>query len=92
MPMLENIRGHGHLPRLYINTTLNLINDGYKPPPDRFRSFLQALQAFIEKTKLEPNNHMLLDKIWKAPNASADRKTFIKEQITAIKNSSPTTK
>lgn len=92
MPMPENIREHGHLLGLYINTTLNLINNGYKPPPDSFRSLLQASQAFIEKTKYEPNNHVLLDEIQKAADASARRETFMKEQITAIKNSSPTTK
>ncbi len=90
--MPENIREHGHLLGLYINTTLNLVDEGYKPPPDSFRSFLQASQAFIEKTKHEPNNHVLLDEIRKAADASARRETFIEEQITAIKNASPITK
>lgn len=90
--MPKNIREHGHLLGLYIGTTLNLINNGHKPPADSFRSFLQASQAFIEKTKQEPNNHVLLDEIRKAPDASARRETFIEEQITVMKNSTPASK
>lgn len=85
--MLENIRKHNHLLGLYIGTTLSLINNGHKPLADSFWSFLQALQAFIKKTKQETNNHVLLDKIWKAADASARCKTFIEEQITILKNS-----
>ncbi|WP_375449372.1 hypothetical protein [uncultured Nostoc sp.] len=55
-----------------------------------FRSFLQASSAFIEKTKQEPNNHVLLEEIRKAADASTRCETFIEEQITAIKNSAPT--
>ncbi len=91
-PMPENTREHGHLLGLYIGTTLSLINNGHKPPADSFRSFLQASQAFIDKTKQEPNNHVLLDEIRKAADASARRETFIEEQITVIKNSTPTSK
>lgn len=88
--MPKNIHKHDYLLGLYINTILNLINDRYKFPPDSFQSFLQVLQAFIEKTKHEFNNHVVLDKIQKAANMSAYCEIFIKEQITTIKNSSPT--
>ena len=90
MPMPEKTREHGHMLGLYIGITLSLINDGHKPPAESFRSFLQASLAFIEKTKQEPNNHVLLEEIRKAADASIRRKTFIEEQITAIKNSKPT--
>ena len=47
---------------------------------------------FIEKTKQEPNNHVLLEEIQKAADASTRCKTFIEEKIIAIKNSAPTSK
>lgn len=86
-PMLENTPEHGHLLGLYIGTTLNFINDGHKPPANSFRSFLQASQAFIEKTLQEPNNHVLLEEIRKAASQNIYQRT-----ITAIKNSTPTSK
>ncbi len=86
----NNIREHGHMLGLYIDTTLKLIQDGHRPPAESFKNFLQASSAFIEKTKQEPNNHVLLEEIRKAADASIRRETFIEEQITAIKNSAPT--
>ena len=89
-PMSENTCKHGHILGLYIDTTLKLIQDGHRPPAESFKSFLQASSTFIEKTKQEPNNHVLFEEIRKAAIASTRHKTFIKEQITAIKNSAPT--
>lgn len=90
--MSENMCEHSHLLGLYIVTILSLINNGHKPLTNSFRSFLQVSKAFIDKAKQESNNHILLDKIRKAIDASAHCKIFIKEQITVIKNSIPTSK
>ena len=87
--MPENTREHSHMLGLYIDTTLKLIQDGHRPPAKSFKSFLQALSTFIEKTKQEPNNHVLLEEIRKAADASMRRETFIEKQITTIKNSAP---
>ena len=84
--MPENIREHGHMLGFYIDTTPKLIQDGHRPPAESFKNFLQASSAFIEKTKQEPSNHILVEEIRKAGDASTCHKTFIEEQITAIKN------
>ncbi len=88
--MPENTCENSHILGLYIDTTLKLIQDGYGPLAESSKNFLQASSAFIEKTKQEPSNHVLLKQIRKTADASTNRKTFIEEQITTIKNSAPT--
>ncbi len=46
----------------------------------------------MKKIKLELNDHMLLEKIWKAVETFMQQKTFIKKEITAIKNYASTLK
>ncbi len=76
--------------RLYIVTTLKLIQDGNKPPAESFKNFFQASSVFIRKTKQEFSKHVFLEEIRKAAEVSTCRETFIEKQIKAIKNSAPT--
>ena len=59
--MPDNIREHGHMLGMYIDTTLALMADGHKPPVETFKAFLQAALTFITKTKQEPNNQTILE-------------------------------
>lgn len=87
--MLVHIREYGHILGLYIDITLKLILDRHKPPGESFKSFFQGSSAFIENVKQEPTNHDIFEEIRKAVDAFTRCKTFIEEQIIAIKNSSP---
>lgn len=71
---------------IYIDTTLAFRANSYKPPIETFEAFLQATLIFITKIKQEPNNQTILEKIQKVADASLQYKSYIKEQITAIKN------
>ena len=65
----DNIRKHGLILGMYIDTTLALMDEGHKPPSDTFKAIFQATLTFITKTKNEPNNQTILDKIQKAADA-----------------------
>ena len=71
---------------IYIDITLVLIANGYKPLIETFKIFFQTTLTFITKTKQEPNNQIILKKIQKAADVSLQCKSYIKEQITATKN------
>ena len=47
----DNIREHGHMLGIYIDTALALMDKGHKPPPGLSKAFLQATLTFITKTK-----------------------------------------
>ncbi len=82
----DNIRVHGLMLGIYIDTTLFLMNKGHKPLSDTFKVLFQAILTFITKTKEEPNNQTILDEIQKAADASFRRESYIEEQIIAIEN------
>ncbi len=77
---------------IYIDTTLALMDEGHKPPPDTLKALFQAILTFITKTKEQPNNQTILDEIQKAADASFRRESYIEEQIIAIKNAPAMTK
>ncbi len=82
----DHTREHGLMLSMYIDTTLALMDEGHKPPPNTLKASFQATLTFITKTKEEPNNQTILDEIQKAADASFRRESYIEEQIIAIKN------
>ncbi len=83
---VENTREHRLIFGIYIDTTLALIDEGHKPPPDTLKVLFQARLTFITKTKEEPNNQTILNEIQKTADASFRHESYIEEQIIAIKN------
>ncbi len=82
----DNLREHGLMLGMYIDTTLALMDKGHKPPPNTLKALFQATLTFITKTKEEPNNQTILDKIQKTADASFRHESYIEEQIIAIEN------
>ena len=66
----DNTREHGLMLGIYIDTTLALMEEGHKSSSDTLKALSQAMLTFIAKTKEEPNNQTILDKIQKAADAS----------------------
>ena len=59
----DNTREHGLRFGIYIDTTLALIDKGYKPLSNTLKPFFQAILTFIIKTKKKLNNQTILNKI-----------------------------
>ncbi len=85
--LAKNTCKHSHVLGLYIDTIFKLIQDGYRPPDESFKNFVQASSAFMEKTKQQFSNQILLEEIRKSAYTSTSCETFIEDKITAIKNS-----
>ncbi len=67
---VDNTREHDLMLGMYIDTTLALMDEGHKPPPDTLKAHFQAKLTFIIKNKKEPNNQTILDEIQKATDTS----------------------